>query len=438
MPDQPTDQLIAGRYEVVGTLGQGAFGRTFLARDREGGADVAIKMLDAARAPDLKSLELFEREAAVLRSLRHHGIPQVHATMRSQWEGHDASFFVMEYVEGMPLSRLIAEQRHLDPAEVLHLFFELLGILEYLHGRMPPLLHRDIKPSNIIVRPDGSPVLVDFGAVRRVYRNPEETGSTIVGTHGFMPYEQFMGQASAASDLYALAATMLNLVTGRPPADFMVGDGQIEIPATLPGDKRLRAVIGRLLQPAPGDRYQSAREVRMALLGDVGIEARALPVPGTALVTLPPAPRAIVGPARELHDKLAWSGWQLMDSATKPENERGLSRIWDLALFGFFSVLTAGVLPITFFSMASTRRRRLKRFFVEGIPASATITDIDWEVVAFEVKMARVKYEFQADGQLRRDADLTLPVIANRWRVGDRIDVLYLPYRNYDSLIVSQ
>jgi len=75
---------------------------------------------------------------------------------------------------------------------------------------------------------------------------------------------------------------------------------------------------------------------------------------------------------------------------------------------------------------------------VEGVPAAATITDIDWEDVAFEVKMARVRYEFVADGQLRRDADLTLPVIANRWRVGDRIDVLYLPYRDYDSLIVSQ
>lgn len=439
MPDEISG-LIAGRYEVVRTLGQGAFGRTFLARDRDGGgASVAIKMLDAARAPDLKTFELFEREAEVLRTLRHHGIPEVYATTRGRWEGQDVSLLVMEYVEGSSLAQLIQEQRTLDPAEVLHIIMELLGILEYLHGRMPPILHRDIKPSNIIVRPDGRPALVDFGAVRRVYHGPDEAGSTIVGTHGYMPYEQFMGQASAASDLYALGATILSLVTGRSPAEFMVGDGQIAVPADLPGDKRLRAVLARLLMPSPADRYQSAREVRLALLGGVGTEARALPVvtSGVALASLPPAPRAIEGSARALHDRLAWSSFQFMESGSKPDEGSGLARIWNVLLFGFFSVLTAGVLPITFVTMAHARRRRLKRFMTEGVPAIATITSIELENVGFEVKMARVRYDFEADGRVRRDADMTLQVIADRWRAGDRIDVLYLPHRDYDSMIVS-
>lgn len=75
-------------------------------------------------------------------------------------------------------------------------------MLEYLHERVPPVLHRDIKPANIIVRTNGSPVLVDFGSVRQVFLSADESGSTVAGTYGYMPYVQYMGQASPASDLF--------------------------------------------------------------------------------------------------------------------------------------------------------------------------------------------------------------------------------------------
>src|SRR5687768_8256087 len=257
--------MIADRYDIVRTLGQGAFGRTFLARDAQAGRLVAIKMLDT-RGAGLKAFELFEREAAVLRSLRHHGIPEIYEALRANWEGTEASFLVMEYVEGTSLAALIAESRHLEHAEVVHILLELLGILEYLHGRVPPILHRDIKPSNIIVRPNGFAAVVDFGSVRRVFLAPEESGSTVAGTYGYMPYEQYMGQASPSSDLYALAATILHLCTGRPPKDFMTAEGRIEVPGDVPADARLRAVISRMLRPSPPERFASAREVRQALL----------------------------------------------------------------------------------------------------------------------------------------------------------------------------
>src|SRR5687768_16890308 len=144
---QPAERgvVVAGRYEVVRQLGHGAFGRTFLARDREGGRDVALKLLDARGTAGFKAYELFEREADVLRSLRHHGIPAVHDRFRDAWEGAPAEFLVMEYVEGISLARMIEERRPLDPAEVVDLFVELLGVLDYLHGRVPPILHRDIR-----------------------------------------------------------------------------------------------------------------------------------------------------------------------------------------------------------------------------------------------------------------------------------------------------
>src|SRR5687768_17932725 len=112
---------VAGRYDLVRELGHAAFGRTFLARDRSDDRTVAIKVLDRRGAPDWKAYELFEREAAVLRSLRHHGIPEVHDLFRDAWDGPPAAFLVMEYVAAASLGRILAEQRQLKPAQVAHL-----------------------------------------------------------------------------------------------------------------------------------------------------------------------------------------------------------------------------------------------------------------------------------------------------------------------------
>src|SRR6185436_8841583 len=112
----------------------------------------------------------------------------------------------------------------------------------------------------------GFPALVDFGSVRRVFLAPDESGSTVAGTYGYMPYEQYMGQATPSSDLYALAATFLHLISGRSPRAFMTEEGRIQVPESLPGDPRLRSILIRLLSPSPTERYASARDVRRALL----------------------------------------------------------------------------------------------------------------------------------------------------------------------------
>jgi serine/threonine protein kinase len=286
--------LVAERYEVIRPLGRGTFAHTLLAQDIRLGRQVALKVLHPRGAADLKAYELFEREAAVLRDLRHPGVPAIHASFRAQWEGADAAFLVMEYIEGSSLAELIAERRHLEHAEVMNLFVELLGVLDYLHSRVPPVLHRDIKPANLIVRSEGAPVLVDFGAVRNVFRSPDDDGSTVVGTYGYMPYEQYMGQASPASDLYALGATFLHLVTGRPPPEFMTTAGRLEIPPALPCGDPLRGLLVRMLAPAQADRFQSAREVRAALLGG---QSRVTLTPSEAGASTDLAPRETPAPA---------------------------------------------------------------------------------------------------------------------------------------------
>lgn len=444
-------QLIAERYEIVRPIGRGAFGRTFLARDRSADRMVALKMFDRRGDADLKALELFEREATVLRSMRHQGIPEVFGFVRDTWEGAPANFLVMEYVDGTSLEALLAQQTRFDATDIVALFLEMLGILEYLHGSAPPILHRDIKPANIIVRADGRPVLVDFGAVRRGLPSAEESGSTIVGTYGYMPYEQYMGQASPSSDLYSLAATFLHLITGQPPRDFMTEEGRIEVPGELPGDPRLRPLLARLLRPSPAERYATARDVRQTLLSSsvaltIGTsdrtpavatsDGRSRPVKRAPveLSQLGNAPREITGSTRELLERLAPGTLDMMNAGSKPADSRGIK---DYASFAFFSAISLGVLPLVFIGQARARRQRLSRFLRDGEATTAEVLGMESAEVGFSVSLTKVKYEFTVDGDVHRDADVVLPTSANRWRVGDRIEILYIAELDFDSVIVS-
>jgi len=446
-----TAELVGGRYEIIRTLGQGAFGHTFLARDRESERTVAIKLLDTRGRNDLKAYELFKREAVVLGAVRHHGIPEVFETFQDMWYGASAAFLVMEYIEGTSLAQVIDEKRGLEGSEVVHVFLELLGILDYLHNRVPPILHRDIKPSNIILRPNGFPALVDFGSVRRVFMTPEETGSTIAGTYGYMPYEQYMGQATPASDLFATAATFLHLLTGRAPREFMNDEGRIQVPETLPGEPRLRGVIERLLRPSPAERFASARDVRNALVGAPGTpgvpgHSALVPTAGSAVqrpspvmdavMALPPVPRVLEGDTKELM-KMATPGTMRLLYASEKASAGDDWGILDGLFLAFFSIITAGILPITYASMANNRRRRMRRFFRGGSAAVAVVIKTEIQGLPFDEKIARVTYQFEADGELHRDSDTVLPVIADRWQPGDHIPILYLPDRSYDSVIVA-
>lgn len=440
------DARIADRYEVVRPLGRGSFAQTLLARDLTHDRLVAIKALHPRAVNEWKTYELFEREAATLRALHHHGVPIVYEAFRENWSGGETSFLVMEYVEGASVAQLITERRHLGATDVLFLFDEMLGVLDYLHTRMPPVLHRDIKPGNVIVRPDGSPVLVDFGAVRNVFRAPDESGSTVAGTYGYMPYEQLMGQASPASDLYALAATFLHLMTGRAPPEFMTDAGRLEVPSTLPGGEAFQRVLARMLAPAPTDRYRSAREVRGALLSGSSNPTPSSPPTPVAIATTaagsnlpaPPelgaVPRPLKGEAAVLLKRLSHSTWELMSPQEKPGAKWGIA---DVLLAGLFSTITVGILPAIFYSLARSRRTRIKKFIRYGLPATARVLDMSLEDVAFDVKMTRVRYEFELNGRTFRDSYQVLTSIANRWDRGSPIQILYDPEDDYDSIIVS-
>lgn len=200
----------------------------------------------------------------------------------------------------------------------------------------------------------------------------------------------------------------------------------------------MRGVIARLLEPSPARRFPTARAAREALLrgpfepGTVVVAASAARVP--VLLELDQAPRELTSPAAERFDQLAHSPWRLMDPTSREEDGWGVA---DVATLVFFSLITAGVLPLVFIGIARARRRRLRKFFRDGQPALAEVLDFKEEELAFDVKLTRVRYEFIADGAIRRGSDLVLPPIADRWRAGDRIEVLYLAERGYDSVTIS-
>ena len=215
--------LLNHRYELQEVLGRGGFATTYRALDTQTNQYCAIKCLSFRKLGEWKAYELFEREANILNTLHHPQIPK-HLDFFSVESGGDVQFYlVQEYVDGKSLAQKLAEGAQFTEREVAEIGLEVLNILNYLHGFAPPIIHRDIKPSNIIVTPEGRVVLIDFGAVREKICADYSTiggGSTIVGTYGYMPFEQFEGRAVPASDIYSLGMTLITLLSRKEPGEI--------------------------------------------------------------------------------------------------------------------------------------------------------------------------------------------------------------------------
>jgi eukaryotic-like serine/threonine-protein kinase len=271
--------LLDDRYALSRALGAGAHGTTYQATRLSDQRQVAIKELPTRSLDTLKTHQLFEREARVLQQLDHPHIPRFHELFAWGMGKNQALYLVEELVEGHTLAQELASRRH-DEADVMDILDAVLHILIYLHSRTPPVIHRDIKPENIMRDTRGALLLVDFGAVHDALAPP---GSTLVGTFGYMAPELFMGQATPASDLYAVGALACALLTRQPPHALMDHAHTLRLPDQLPARPALRALITALIAPDPADRPANAQHALDALR-----DARAA-APG-ALERVAPAP----------------------------------------------------------------------------------------------------------------------------------------------------
>jgi len=242
--------LRSGRYAIVGELGSGSQADTLDAIDKLNGRAVAIKRFQVRGAKSWKDVELAEREARVLSTLSHANLP----VYVEHFEEEGALYLVMEKIEGETLASIRRRREGLDQAEVARFLADAASVLSYLHSRVPAIIHRDIKPGNVIRRRDGSFAFVDFGSVRDQLK--PEGGSTVVGTFGYMAPEQFQGRALPASDVYAVGATALALVTGREPEDLPHRGLAIDVRAALGvgAEPWLVRVLSSMLDPDPDKR----------------------------------------------------------------------------------------------------------------------------------------------------------------------------------------
>ena len=213
--ENATPEVLRRNYEYIRILGEGANGRTWLAKDLRTGAEVAVKELKVF--DDFKQVELFARESEVLRSLDIRGVPKFYRSVAPE-VATASGYLVQEYVPHPSLQRMLDEGHRFTESEVLGILYEVGRILYELQNRYaPPVLHRDIKASNILY--DGTRVwLIDFGAVANARVRSE--GSTVAGTFGYMAPEQLMGDACEQSDFYALGATAVQLLTGIAPHEM--------------------------------------------------------------------------------------------------------------------------------------------------------------------------------------------------------------------------
>jgi serine/threonine protein kinase len=251
--------LLDNRYRLEDLLGSGASGMTFRATNLESGESVAIKELDWRKLDALKTEQLFNREADVLRQLDHPGIPRYIETFTRESGRHVAAYLVQEFIDGQTLEDEQADRRY-DLADVLDIADELLEIVAYLHARVPPVIHRDIKPKNVMRRNAGDLVMIDFGSVRSVAN--VEGGSTIAGTVGYMAPEQLVGKAMPASDLFGVGALIAALVSGIDPSNYL-GVGKPDLWRNFVKVPRpVEELLAMLLEPDPGERADDARFVQ--------------------------------------------------------------------------------------------------------------------------------------------------------------------------------
>jgi len=258
--------LLHERYRIHETLGQGGMGAVYHAVDERLGVDVAVKenlFVNEAYARQ------FRREAAVLASLRSPSLPRV--TDHFEEEGN-VQYLVMDYIDGEDLRQRLERYGPINERDVIITGIVICDALTYLHTLQPKVIHRDIKPGNIRITPSGKVFLVDFGLVKMLHTEQSTTAGARAMTPGYSPPEQYgTSRTDPRSDIYSLGATLYAALTGAIPEDGLARImGEVHLTPIRKHNGRisrpLAAVVEKAMAVQPADRFQSAEELKHALI----------------------------------------------------------------------------------------------------------------------------------------------------------------------------
>ena len=307
--------LLRERYIPESILGQGGFGRTFLAIDEDKPSKpycVIKQFLPQAQGTDSieKASQLFAQEAQRLEELgKHPQIPELMAYFTSD----NRQYLVQEFVKGETLQTELDKNGVFSEKQIGVLLIEVLQILDFVHGKQ--VIHRDIKPENIIRSSDNKLFLVDFGAAKIVNPQQRTATGTIIGSAEYCAPEQSMGKPLFISDLYSLGVTCLHLLTGMSPFDlYSPMEGEWVWRDFLNGNlvtDELGKILGKLANPIAKHRYQSVKEVINDLIPVNQLSTSQQPV------KIPQPSVTVPNQYQKLEQLLAAGKWKEADEETR-------------------------------------------------------------------------------------------------------------------------
>lgn len=248
--------VIAGKYEVLREIGHGGMSVVYLAMDTHLNKQWAVKEIrkKGSGKNDEIVVNSLLAEANMMKRLDHPALPRIVDII----DNGVTIYVVMDYIEGESLDKILLEYGAQPEDKVINWAMQIADALSYLHGQKPPIIYRDMKPANVMLKPEGNIKIIDFG-IAREYKEQNLADTTVLGTKGYAPPEQYSGQTDPRSDIFALGMTMHHLLTGEDPRN---GEPYAPVRQWNPElSEGIEAIIDKCVQPASENRYQTCADL---------------------------------------------------------------------------------------------------------------------------------------------------------------------------------
>lgn len=248
--------VIDDKYEILKEIGRGGMSVVYLAMDKRLNKQWAVKEIrkKGSGKNDEIVVNSLLAEANLMKRLDHPALPRIVDII----DNGVTIYIIMDYIEGESLDKILNEYGAQSEELVIGWAKQLCDALGYLHSQKPPIIYRDMKPANIMLKPEGNIKIIDFG-IAREYKEQNLADTTVLGTKGYAPPEQYSGQTDARSDIFALGMTMHHLLTGIDPRR---GEPYAPVRQWNPElSEGIEIIIDRCVEPAAENRYQSCSDL---------------------------------------------------------------------------------------------------------------------------------------------------------------------------------
>lgn len=248
--------VIDDKYEILKEIGRGGMSVVYLAMDKRLNKQWAVK--EILKKGNSKKEEIIMNsllaEANLMKKLDHPTLPRIVDII----DNGVTIYVIMDYIEGESLDKILEEYGPQPEDIVMEWAKQICDALSYLHSQKPPIVYRDMKPANVMLKPDGNIKIIDFG-IAREYRNENDLDTTVLGTRGYAPPEQYSRKTDPRSDIFALGMTLHHLLTGINPTN---GEGYVPVRQWNPDlSEGIELIIDRCVEPALENRYQSCADL---------------------------------------------------------------------------------------------------------------------------------------------------------------------------------